>query len=145
MPRGVQDLPLDRTHRDLLTIRQEFIRGYRRHKVFRGDSQKGPLLRHMFIESEVRLVQEHAGVGLLLQFGGGADMIDVGVGVNDLGHGEAVLVQTLDDILHLIARIDDDRFLGLRISQNDAVALEASYRKYVEYLLHITFVIRKRW
>ncbi|MCU1224501.1 MAG: hypothetical protein JWQ42_2594 [Edaphobacter sp.] len=58
---------------------------------------------------------------------GSGDVVDVGVGDDDLLDGEAVLLEDADDAGYLVTRIDDDGLAGYLVTKDGAVALEKAY------------------
>lgn len=67
------------------------------------------------------------------------DVIDVGVGDDDLLDGKAMLLEEGNDAGYLIAGIDNDGLAGGFVAQDGAVALEHSDGKdFVDHALRLT-------
>jgi hypothetical protein len=89
-----------------------------------GDAEPAGLDGHDFDLSDVVLVVEDGGAGELLEAEGAGDVVDVGVGDDDLLDGELVLLEEGDDAGDVGAGIDDDGFVGGLVTEDGAVALE---------------------
>src|SRR4051812_34123696 len=66
---------------------------------------------------------------MFLQFADGSDMIDVRVGAYDLFRRKAVLFKSGQNLLRVVAGIDDDGLSGFFITEDCAVALQPADRK----------------
>ena len=62
----------------------------------------------------------------LLEAVGSGDVVDVGVGDEDLLDGEVVLGEEGEDVGDVVAGIDDDGFAGGLVAEDGAVALEGT-------------------
>jgi hypothetical protein len=82
---------------------------------------------HHFHQGQVVLVIEDGGAGELLKAVGAGDVIDVGVGDDDLLDGEVVFGEQGEDARDVLARVDDDGFAGGFVAEDGAVALERAY------------------
>ena len=70
------------------------------------------------------LAVEDWRAGDLLEGEGAGDVVDVGVGYEDLTDGELVLVEESEDAGDVVAGIDDDGLAGGFVAEDGAVALE---------------------
>ncbi len=77
----------------------------------------------------VVLVEQNGRAGQALQLHGAAHMVDVGVGHDNLLHRQAVALHDSHHVVDVVARVDDDGFLGLLIAHHRAVALQRADRK----------------
>ena len=73
-----------------------------------------------------RLVVEDGGAGELLEAVGSGDVVDVGVGDDDLLDGERVSGEEGEDAGDVVAGVDDDGFAGGLVAEDGAVALEGA-------------------
>jgi uncharacterized membrane protein len=69
-------------------------------------------------------VHIYGGAGGELEFLGAADVIDVGVGDHDGGHGEAVPLEDFEDAVDFVAGIDDHGLAGGFVAEDRAVTLQ---------------------
>jgi hypothetical protein len=84
------------------------------------------------------LVVENGRSGELFEAVGSGDVVDVGVGDDDLLEGEVVLFKQGDDAGDLVAGIDDDGFVGGLVAEDGAVALEqADGEDFVDHVLRL--------
>ncbi len=72
------------------------------------------------------MVHEDGCSGDLLEAVGSGDVVDVGVGDDDLLDGEVVFGQEGQDAGDVVAGIDDDGLTGALVAENGTVALEGS-------------------
>jgi len=91
-----------------------------------GDAEPGGLNVHHFDLGEVVFVIEDGGAGDLLEAVGSGDMVDVGVGDDDLLDGEPVFGEEGEDAGDVVAGVDDDGFAGGLVAEDGAVALEGT-------------------
>jgi hypothetical protein len=70
------------------------------------------------------LVIEDGCCSELLETVGSCDVVDVGVGDDDLFDGEVVFSEEGEDAGDVVAGIDDDGFMGDLVAEDGAVALE---------------------
>jgi len=96
------------------------------------DAEPGGLNVHHFDQGQVVLVVEDGGAGELFEAVGAGDVVDVGVGNDDLLDGEGVPGEEGEDAGDVVAGIDDDGFAGGFIAEDGAVALEGAYGKGFE-------------
>jgi hypothetical protein len=89
-----------------------------------GDAEPAGLNVHHFDQGEVALVVEDGGAGELLEAVSAGDVVDVGVGDDDLLDGERVFGEEGCDAGDLVAGVDDDGFAGDLVTEDGAVALE---------------------
>ncbi len=100
-----------------------------------GDAEPAGLDVHHFDQGEIELVVEDGGSGELLEAVGSGDVVDVGVGDDDLLDGEVVAVEDGRDAGDVVAGIDDDGFAGGLVAEDGAVALEgADGEDFVDHL-----------
>ena len=83
---------------------------------------------HDFDLLDVVLVEEDGGASDLFEAVGSGDVIDVGVGDEDLFDGELVPGKEEKDAGDVVAGVDKDRFAGVLIAEDGAVALKRTYR-----------------
>ena len=89
-----------------------------------GDAEPGGLFVHDFDLGEVVLIEEDWGSGELLEAVGAGDVVDVGVGDEDLLDDKVVLGEEGEDEGDVVAGVDDDGFVGGLVAEDGAVALE---------------------
>jgi hypothetical protein len=82
---------------------------------------------HDFDQGQVVLVVEDGCAGDLFQAVGAGDVVDVGVGDDDLLDGEVVLGEQGEDARDVVSGVDDDCFAGGLVTEDGAVALEGAY------------------
>ena len=97
--------------------------------VWRGDFRGGnaepsSLNIHHPDQGQVVLVVEDGRSGEALEALGSGDVVDVGVGDDDLLDRELMLFEGTDDAGDVVAGIDDDGFAGGFVAKDGAVALE---------------------
>ena len=90
----------------------------------RGDAEPAGLHVHHLDQGEIELVVEDGGAGEAFELQGSGDVVDVGVGDDDLLDGEVVLREFGDDAADVVAGIDDDGLAGGLVAEDGAVALE---------------------
>jgi hypothetical protein len=91
-----------------------------------GDAEPAGLDVHHFYQREIVLIVEDGGSGEALEALGSGDVVDVGVGDDDLLDGEVVLVEDGDDAGDLVAGVDDDGFERGLVAEDGAVALQGA-------------------
>ena len=91
-----------------------------------GDAEPAGLDVHHLDQGQVVLVVEDGGAGELLEAVGSGDVVDVGVGDEDLLDGEVVFGEEGQDAGDVVAGIDDDGFVGGLVAEDGAVALEGA-------------------
>jgi hypothetical protein len=96
-----------------------------------GDAKPLSLNVHHFDLSEVVLVVEDGCAGDLLEAVGSGDVVDVGMGDDDLLDGECVFGEEGEDAKNFVARVDDDCFVRGLVAKDGAVALKRADRKYL--------------
>ena len=84
---------------------------------------------HHVLQCAVREVHIDRGAGCHLKFLGAADMIDVGMGDHDGGHGELVSGKDFQDAVNFVAGVDHHRLARGFVAENGTVALQHAYRK----------------
>jgi hypothetical protein len=95
---------------------------------FRGrDAEPCGLDIHHFDQGKVELVIENGCSGELLEALCTGNMVDVGVGDDDLLDGEGVPLECGDDAGDVVARVDDDGLMGGFVAEDGAVAAEWAY------------------
>lgn len=100
-----------------------------------GDAQPACLRVHHFDQGDIKLVVEDGRAGKLLEALRSGNVVDVGVGDDDLLEAELVLFEELHDPRDVVAGIDDDGFVGGLVAQDGAVALErADYQDFVDHV-----------
>ena len=83
----------------------------------------------MSCSSLIRQVHVHRRSGCQLEFLRAADVIDVGVGDHDGGHGESVPRQDFQDAVNFVAGIHHHGLARGFVAENGAIALQHAYRK----------------
>ncbi len=91
-----------------------------------GDAEPAGLGVHHADEREVELVVEDGCAGDGFEALGAGDVVDVGVGDEDLLDGELVFGEDGEDAGDLVAGVDDDGFAGGFVAKDGAVALEGA-------------------
>ncbi len=100
-----------------------------------GHAEPAGLDIHHFDQRQVVLVVEDGGAGELLEAMGSSDVVDVGVGDDDLLDGEIVSGEQGHDAGDVVAGIDDDGFAGGLVTEDGTVALEGADRDdFVDHL-----------
>ncbi len=95
---------------------------------FRGvDAYPTGLNFHHLQERDVVFIEEDGCSGEAFELECSADVVDVGVGDQDLFELEVLAGQAAMDAGDVVAGIDDDGFAGCRVAQDGAVALEWAY------------------
>ena len=89
-----------------------------------GHAEPTGLHVHHLDQGKIAGIVEDGRAGQLFQAGGAGDVVDVGVGNEDLLDGEAVLLEEGDNAGDVVAGINDDGFAGVFIAQDRAVALQ---------------------
>jgi hypothetical protein len=98
------------------------------------DAEPGGLDVHHLDQREIELVVEDGGSGEAFELLGSGDVVDVGVGDDDLLDGELMAGEGLCDAGDIVARVDDDGLVGGLIAEDGAVALErADYEDLVDH------------
>jgi len=85
------------------------------------DSEPTGLYVHQFDEGQVELVIEDGSTGESLELLGPGDVIDVGVGDEDLLEREPVVREGGDDASDVVAGINDDGLVGGFVAEDGAV------------------------
>ena len=118
---GVDDRAGDASYGDELAIFERVIWGW---DGGGGDTEPASLNVHHFDQREVVLVIENGRAGELLEAMGSGDVVDVGVGDDDLFDREVVGGKDGHDAGNVVTGVDDDGLVGGFVSQDGAVALE---------------------
>jgi hypothetical protein len=92
----------------------------------RGDAEPGGLLVHYGELGQVVLVEENGCACGFFEAGGAADVVDMGVGDDDLLEGEFVAGEDGKDLRDVVAGVDDHGFAGGLVAEDGAVALEGA-------------------
>jgi hypothetical protein len=108
--------------------------GVRRGDLGGCDAEPTGLEVHHLDQREVELVVEDGGSGEALELLGSGDVIDVGVGDDDLLEGELVASEGSDDAGDVVAGVDDDGLVRDFVAEDGAVALEGAY--YEDFVDH---------
>ena len=99
-----------------------------------GDAEPGSLNAHHFDQREIELVVVDGGSGEALELLGSGDVVDVGMGDDDLLQGELVPGQGFDDAVDVVAGIDHECLAGGLVAEDRAVALKwAYYQDFVDH------------
>jgi len=118
---GVDDLGWVAGEADLLAVREALVwqSGFRG-----GDAEPGGLLVHHGEEGQVVFVEENGRSGDALELERAADMIDVGMGDEDLLKLEAKRRKARVNAADFVAGINDDGIARGFVAQKSAVALQ---------------------
>jgi hypothetical protein len=92
----------------------------------RGDADPGGLLIHNVELREIVLVEEDGGAGGFFEEGRAADVVDVGMGDDDLLQREFVLGEEGEDLGDAVAGVDDHGLAGGLVAEDGAIALEGA-------------------
>ena len=92
-----------------------------------GDAEPSGLNVHHFDQRQIVLVIEDGCSGELLESLRSSNVVDVGVGDDDLLDGKLMLFKSGDDAGDIVAGIDHDGLMGDFVAENGAVALERAY------------------
>jgi hypothetical protein len=84
------------------------------------------LLIHDLDLGYIVFVAEDGGSGDLLEAMGSGDVVDVSMGDEDLFDLEVVLCEEGEDAGYIVARIDNDGFVGVFVTEDGTVALEGA-------------------
>lgn len=90
----------------------------------RGNAEPSGLYVHHLYQGQVVLVVEDGRAGEALEPLGSCDVVDVGMGHNDLLDGELKLFKGIHNTGDVVARINHNGFMGGFIAENGAIALE---------------------
>lgn len=91
-----------------------------------GDAEPCGLNVHHFDLGEIVLVVEDGGASELLEAVSAGNVVDMGVGDEDLLDGERVPGEEGEDARDIVAGIDDDGFVRGFVAEDAAVALEGA-------------------
>ena len=122
--RGVQDLRGGGVETDLHAVGKAGV-GSRGLGSF--DAQPAGLGFHHFEQGQVGFVQQNWSPGEAFQLERAADVVDVGVGDEDLFEGQTQLSETAVDAGDFVAGVDDDGLMRRRVTEDGAIALERAY------------------
>jgi hypothetical protein len=95
-----------------------------RRLLRRRDADPGSLHLHHAENGQVGLVEEDGCAGDAAELRGAADVVDMRMGDDDLLQSELAPGEPGEDIGDLVAGVDDDRFPGLQIGEQGAIAAE---------------------
>ena len=119
--RGVEDGAGEADDGDALAVVEGVVGGW---DFGGGDAEPAGLHVHHFDQGEVVLVVEDGGSGDALEALGSGDVVDVGVGDDDLLDGEVVLVEDAEDGRDVVAGVDNDGLEGGFVAEDGAVAVQ---------------------
>ena len=71
-------------------------------------------------------MQHDPAIGGFLQGRRTPNVVDVGVGVDNGFDREAMQGEALDDLFHVVTRVDDDGLFGDWVAEDDAITLEGT-------------------
>lgn len=91
-----------------------------------GDAEPSCLYVHELDQREIELVIEDGCPGDAFELLGAGDVIDVGVGDDDLFDGEVMAGKDGEDAGDIVAWVYDDGLAGGLVAEDGAVALERS-------------------
>ena len=103
-----------------------------RRDLGRGNAEPAGLHFHGAQQFEVIFVEKHRRPGHFLKQGCSAHMVDMSMSHDDLAQGEAMLLQPGENLRKVVARIDDDGFVGELVAQDGAIAVQWTDRKGLE-------------
>jgi len=120
---GVDDLGREVFEADFEAFIEARVGGF----GFRGfDAEPTGLLVHHFEQGQVVFIQQDGRAGEALEAERASDMVNMGVGDENLLDFQLVLGETAEDACDFVAWVDDDRFAGAGIPKDGAVALEGA-------------------
>ena len=105
-----------------------------------GYADPGGLHVEHFQKSVVVLVEQDGGAGRGSEFHGSADVVDVGVGDDDLFDLEIVFADQGQDVIDVVAGVDDHGFVGGLVADDRAVALQRADGE--DFVDHAFIVVR---
>jgi len=129
MARGVNHLGRVVLEADAAAVGEGFVG---RGGFGRFYSEPSGLGGHHGEERQVRLVEVDGGAGERFEFKCSADMVDVGVGDENLLKGETEAGKPAVDSGDLVSWIDNDGLARFLVGEDGAVALEWTNRKGLE-------------
>jgi hypothetical protein len=91
---------------------------------WRGDADPFSLLFHEFKERDVVLVEKNRSAGLLGEQFGTGDMVEVGMGDNNLPQFETACTKEAENLDEVATGIDDGGVVSLYVIEDGAIALE---------------------
>ena len=100
-----------------------------RHDLGCGNAEPAGLHLHRAQQIEILLVEKYRSPGHLLQQGCATHVVDVSMSHDDLAQGEAMLLQSGENFRKVVARIDNDGFVGKLVAQDGAIAAQRTDRK----------------
>src|SRR5260370_22315633 len=110
----------------------------------RGDADPSCLYVEHFQQCIIVLIEQDGGASLRAQLHSSAYVIDVGVGDDDLFYYQVVLTDDGENILNIVARIDDHGFASGFVANDRAVTLQRTYGKdLVNHALQFSLSERK--
>ncbi len=121
MARSVEDVDFSGADEEFVAILHRDVDGY---SFGSGHAEPRGLHVEHGLQFGVLEVHIYGGASGELEFLGAADVIDVGVGDHDGGHGEAVPVEDFLDAVDFVAGIDDHGLAGGFVAEDGAVALQ---------------------
>src|SRR5208282_1510023 len=110
------------------------------HRARRGHAEPGRLYVEHFQQRVVILVEQDWRARQCAQLHGSADVIDVGVGDDDLLHFQLVLTDDGKNVFNVVARVNDHGFVRGLIADDRAVTLQRAYGK--DFVDHQSIVER---
>ena len=139
--RGVQDAGGERSGGDGLSGGDAVV-----DFDFAGVAHADPcgLCVEHFQKSVVVLVEQDGRAGGGAEFHGSADVVDVSVGDDDLFDLEIMLADQGEDVIDIIARIDDHSFVSDLVADDRAVALQrADGEDFVDHAFIVARIVEK--
>lgn len=120
---GVEDGAGEAGDGDDLAVVEGVVGG----KDFGGrDAEPAGLDVHHVDQGEIKLVVENGCASEFFKALGSSDVVDVGMGDDDLFEGKVMLLEQLDDAGDVVAGIDDNGFMGAFVAKDGTVALEGA-------------------
>ena len=87
---------------------------------------------HHLQQDQVALVEQNGGSSRLLELQCASDVVDVGMGYDDLLQRESVLCKAHQNVRNIVAGVDDHGLACLLVADDGAVALQQSDRECLE-------------
>jgi hypothetical protein len=97
-----------------------------------GNADPCGLFGHDLEKGKIVFVEEDGSAGEGFELEGSADVVDVGVGDENLLQGQAVGFKALVNAGDLVAGVDDDSFASFFVAEKSAIALQRADRKGLE-------------
>jgi hypothetical protein len=98
----------------------------------RRKSDPARLFVQRSVEREVTGVEQRRAVRPVFQIRQGTDVIEMGMRVNKARGAQSALGEQRDDLIDVVAAVDDDRFAALLVTDDGAVACKRTNREVLD-------------